>query len=87
MEYITVDVTYYLDDLGNYYRIPHKMKREYNQGPDNILPEYRYCWRRESRFERFPSFNLKCGEFIQLQETVPLSEKWKYFYPFSMDIK
>ena len=82
MEYIEVDVVYYIDDLGFYWRIPHRMKSEYGQEPRHILPEYRYCWQREPKFKRFPSFGLCKGEFVQVQETVPQEEKWRYIYPF-----
>ena len=81
MEYINVDVTYYLDDLGYCWRIPYGMKKQYGQKPSDILPEYRHNWEREGRFNRFSALYGVClghGDFIQIKESVPLSEKSKY---------
>ena len=81
MEYLEVDVTYYLDDLGYYWRIPYGMKKEYNQEPSDILPQYRHNWEREGRFNKFPAMedvSLVLGDFIQVKELVTLSEKGKY---------
>lgn len=88
MEYIEVDVTYYLDDLGYCWKIPHRMKTEYGQAPSDILKQYRYCWEREGRFNRFNELKdvyLGRGEFIQIKQVVPISEKWRYFYPYRQD--
>ena len=81
MECINVNVTYYLDDLGCCWRIPYGMKKQYGQKPSDILPEYRHNWEKEGRFNKFSALHdvsLGRGDFIQIKESVPLSEKSKY---------